>query len=284
MIKKCYLVMLVAAILTLSTTVALGQVQERSWQILLDGIFRDGTKPLYLYARERGGRWIAVVGSSRDPDREGRKTYNRSWYYGDLSGVPIEDGRMKGRFTLHVTPDLWVPRDHKGYKIVFEIDARLTESDKLNGQYKIVSIGSKDESTKGFGRSGCLRGTAKPYFQPELPDQVTFRCNMQASLVGGDPQYGDRCMILWLGMENGKLTSTIHGLLSKKYEAYGKKSFAYEGNTVTANRDQFSGHITVPTKTLDMESCRYIFDINGRILEEVLVGTYKLTVKIDGKQ
>jgi hypothetical protein len=281
---------LVAAVLILLAPAAMGQMQstergpvERSWQILLDGIFRDGTKPLYLYARERAGRWIAVVGSSRDPDREGGKTYNRSWYYGDLSNVPIKDGKMKGRFTLHVTPDLWVPRDHKGYKIVFEIDAELTDADKLNGQYRILSIGSRDISTKGFGRAGKVMGTAKPHVQPELPDKVTLQCNMQGSLVGGDPQYGNRCMVLWLGLENGELTSTIHGLLSKKFTTYGKKSFTAEGNVLTANRDRFSAHITIPTKTLDMEPCRYVFDIDGRILEEVLVGTYKLTVEIDGK-
>jgi hypothetical protein len=51
--------------------------KEQSWQLILDGLFRDGTKPLYLYARERNGQWIAVVGSSRDPDRRGGKTYNR---------------------------------------------------------------------------------------------------------------------------------------------------------------------------------------------------------------
>jgi len=81
----------------------------------------------------------------------------------------------------------------------------------------------------------------------------------------------------------GNLTSTTHGLLSKKFEAYSKKSFSSKGNMVTANRDQFSGHITVSTKTLDMEPCLYVFDIKGRILEEILVGTYKLTVKVDGK-
>ena len=71
------------------------------------------------------------MGSSRDPDRQGGKTYNRSWYYGDLSAVPLKDGKMKGQFTLHMTPDLWVPRDHKGYTIVFEIDASVKGTDRL---------------------------------------------------------------------------------------------------------------------------------------------------------
>ena len=40
----------------------------------------------------------------------------------------------------------------------------------------------------------------------------------------------------------------------------------------------------MPAKTLDMEACRYIFEIDGRLLDEVLVGAYKLTVKIDGRR
>jgi hypothetical protein len=48
--------------------------------------------------------------------------------------MPINDGRMKGRFTLHLTPDLWVPRDYTGYKSVLEIDAKMIDSDKLSGQ------------------------------------------------------------------------------------------------------------------------------------------------------
>ena len=102
--------------------------------ILLDGFFRDATKPIYLYCRERGGEWIAVVGSSRDPDRDGGKTYNRSWYYGDLSEVSLKNGRMQGRFTLHMTPDLWVPKDHRPYTIEFEIDASV-QNEILEGQW-----------------------------------------------------------------------------------------------------------------------------------------------------
>jgi hypothetical protein len=272
---------LAVAVVMLSAVSAVGQESQRRWDILFDGIFRGGTKPLYLYARERGGEWIAVVGSSRDPDRQGRKTYNRSWYYGDLSGVPIKHGKMKGRFTLHVTPDLWVPRDHKSFTMVFEIDASLKRDNKLEGRYKIVAVNTKDETARDFGRAGRVTGTTKPLEQPELPEPVTFECKMQGSLVGGDPAYGGRCMVLWLGVKDGKLVSTIHGLLSQKFETYSLEGFTFEGNTVTVDRDGLKAHITVPTKTLDMEPCRYTFDLDGRRLDEVLVGTYKLRVESD---
>jgi len=283
MAKNCRCGWMIAAVLALTATSVMGQAAERRWQILLDGIFRGGTKPLYLYGRERGGKWIAVVGSSRDPARQGGKTYNRSWYYGDLSAVPIKDGKMKGRFTLHMTPDLWVPRDHKHYTMEFEIDAALDGADKMTGTYKIVAINTKDVSVQDLGRAGKVTGATRETEHPDLPEPVTFECQMQGSLVGGDPKYGGRCMVLLLGLEGGKLTSTIHGLLSQKFAVYGKKSFTYAGNTLTADRDRMTAHITVPNRTLDMEPCRYIFDMDGTYIGPVMVGTYKLTVKIEGK-
>jgi hypothetical protein len=281
--RKRFAGWMMAGMLTLLATTAVGQPPERTWEIYLDGFFKDGTKPAYLYARERAGEWVAVVGSSRDPDRMGGKTYNRSWYCGDLSDVPIKDGKVQGQFTLHMTPDLWVPRDHKSYTIVFEIDASLDGADKLSGNYKVVAVNSQDETTKGFGKGGRVTGTAKPHTQAALPEPVTFECKLQGSLVGGDPNYGNRCMVLWLGLEDGKLTSTSHGLLSQKFHTYTKRGFPAEGNTATADRERLTARITVPTKTLDMEPCRYVFDMDGRLMNTVLVGTYKLTVKIDGK-
>jgi|GEM_PF-4379158 len=281
--RRQFVIWLVAGMMMAVATPAQGAEQERSWQIILSGFFKGGAKPLYLYARERDGEWVAVVGSSRDPDRPGGKTYNRSWYCGDLSGVPIQDGKVKGQFILHVTPDLWVPANHRDFQVVFDIDATLNGSDKLEGSYKVVSIGTKDETTRDFGKAGRVSGSAELKTQAALPDPVTFRCNMQGSLVGGDPKYGGRCMVLWLGLENGKLTSTIHGLLSQKFEVYGKEGFTAAGNTATADADRLTAHITVPTKTLDMEPCQYIFDLDGRRLNQVIVGTYKLTVRIDGK-
>jgi hypothetical protein len=271
-----------AAVLAPAAT-TLAEAAEQRWTLRLEGIFHEGRKPLYLYARERGGEWIAVVGSSRDPDRMGGKTYNRSWYYGDLSEVPIRDGRMQGRFTLHVTPDLWVPLDHKGYTIDFEVDAKVTDDDTLDGSFRIVDIASRDATVRDLGRSGRFHGAAEPEVQPEMPDDVTLVCNMQGALVGGKPQYGNRCMVLWLGIEDGELTATSHGLLSKKLRAYGRTAFHAEGNTAEATRDRIRAHVTVPTNTLNMEPCRYVFDIDGRPLEGLLVGTYELTVHIEGR-
>jgi len=284
MIHRLRNVLFVAVIAACTNASGTARAEELRWTFQFDHIFVGGTKPLLIYAREIDGQWITGVGSSRDPSRPGvKKTYNRSWYYADMSAVPIEDGRMQGVIKLHMTPDLWVPLDHKGYTIDLKIDATRQGADKIAGKFELLAINSRDASVKGFGRKGTVTAAAKPKQQPELPEPVTLTCNMQGSLVGGDPAFGDRCMILSLGLEKGEFISTAHATMSKKFTASGRKGFAVEGNTVTAERDRFTAHIAVPTKTLDMESCTYIFDIKGHTYDEHLVGSYDLTVKIEGK-
>ena len=175
---------------------------ELRWTFQFDHVFVAGTKPLLVYAREIDGQWITGVGSSRDPSLPGaKKTYNRSWYYADMTGVPIKEGKMQGVIKLHMTPDLWVPLDHKGYTIDLKIDATRRGADKIGGTFEILTINSRDASVKSFGRKGTVSATAKPKSQADLPDPVTLTCNMQGSMVGGDPSYGNRCMILLLGLD-----------------------------------------------------------------------------------
>ena len=69
MSKRCFAGWLVAGTLTLLATMAVGAEPERRWEIHLGDFFRGGTKPVYLYGREREGQWIGVVGSSRGRTR-----------------------------------------------------------------------------------------------------------------------------------------------------------------------------------------------------------------------
>lgn len=276
---------MIMGIVMLFAATAYADEAENRWTIRLENFFGDGTKPLWLYSRERDGEWIVGVGSSRDPDRMGGRTYNRSWFYADMSEVPIRDGRMQGNFTLHVTPDLWIPYDFKGFAVDFEVDARIGEDGKLDGSYSVVDIGTDDASARTFGRSGRLHADkpdTKP--QPPMPDEVTLVLNMQGSRVGGQSSYGNRCMVLWLGIRDGELVAASHGLLSRKFTTYGRARFETGGSTVSADKDRIQARITVPTKTLDMEPCRYVFEIDGRPYDDLLVGTYDLTVEIEGRE
>jgi hypothetical protein len=284
MIHRLRNLLLAAAIAACASASGAARGGELRWTFQFDHIFAGGTKPLLIYARENDGQWITGVGSSRDPSRPGvKKTYNRSWYYADMAAVPIKDGRMQGVIKLHMTPDLWVPLDHQGYAIDLRIDATRQGADKITGKFEILSINSNDASVKDFGRKGTVSATAQPKEQADLPEPMTLTCNMQGSMIGGEPTTGDRCMILSLGIKEGRLISTAHASMSKKHTASGRQGFTAVGNTVTAERDRFTAHIAVPAKTLDMEPCTYVFDIDGHMFDQHLVGTYDLTVKIDGR-
>jgi len=58
---------LVAAMMTFTATAVMGRAPEKNWQVFLSGFFKGGTKPLYLYARERWSvanpNMVAVVWS-----------------------------------------------------------------------------------------------------------------------------------------------------------------------------------------------------------------------------
>ncbi len=270
-------------VMLLSTCSAPGAEQEQRWDLRLQGFFQGGKKPLWLYGRARDGQWICVAGSSRDDERgHNKKSYNRSWYCADFSEAPLADGKLKGRFTLHVTPDLWVPRDHKKYTVVIQIDAEVQDKDKMQGNWKVLEVNT-DDPTADFGKSGKVEGELELAGPPVLHEKTTFTCNMQGALVGGDPRCGDRCMVLRLGFEDGKFTSGIFGLMSKKFEVYGEKAFDSGKSSLEATPDRVSGRVVVPFTTLDMERATYEFEIDGRPLETYIVGTYKLSVKIDGR-
>lgn len=264
-------------------SLARGADTERRWDLEFANFFQKGTMPLFINARERDGQWIAAVGSSRHPRRgNDAVTYNKSAYYGDFSGLPIKDGKIHGRITLHMTPDPWVPRDGKSFTVLIDVHAELAGAGKLTGEYKLVSAGNEEETVK-FGASGRITGAIKESPPQEHPEPVTFHCNMQDALVGADPRFSERCMILRLGLEKGRIVSAIHGRLSRIYTPYDETAFAPGESTATATRDRFTARVVVPTQTLDAEPCQYIYDIDGCVMDALVAGTYTLTVKQGGK-
>ena len=280
-------ILLLAHLMGFAALPAVGaDAPDREWTLTFDGFFpyQDRMSPLLVYARETNGQWGVAVGSSRDPYKQGnvKKTYNRSWYCGDLSQAAIRDGRMKGRVTMHMTPDLWVPRDGKSYTIVLDVDAKV-DSGKMTGNYSVVEINSETERNRGFGKKGAIKGESKSFTPRDLPAECTLRCQMQGALIGGSPGTIGRCMIVDLGLENGKLTSLIFGNLSKNSSVEALAPVEIGDGVVEADRDGFTAKVTVPATTLDVVPCDYVYEMTGRFLNNVVVGTYKLTAKVAGQ-
>lgn len=77
--------------------------------------------------------------------------------------------------------------------------------------------------------------------------------------------------------------AAAHGGMSQKFETFGRTPFEVGESTLALDGEVVRGTIVVPTKTLDMEPCRYVFALEGRRMDGLFVGTYALIVKVDGK-
>jgi hypothetical protein len=256
------------------------QPVERRVDLELAGFFGGGN-PLSVYARERGNQWIAAVGSSRVPGTN-RYAFNKSYHWVDLSKAPIADGAVKGSVRVHITPDLWIPSKHLGFTVDLELDAAVKGDGALDGSYKVVKVNSDDPSASKLGAGGKVTGTSKAYAPAAHPDPVTFQLNLQGSLVGGKPSYVERCMVVRLGFQGNALASGIAGSMSPKNEVYGLQGFPTQAGAVTIDTDRITGKIAIPTKTLDLTPCEYAFELDGRIMEGMVVGAYRMTVKVEG--
>jgi hypothetical protein len=259
---------------------------DRYWGLEFTDMFRKGTAPLYFYARERDGVWKSLVGSSRDKSKDRGKSFNKSWYCGDFSEAPIRDNVMKGIVKVHMTPDVWVPTDHKSFPLVLDVDAKI-EGKQMTGTWKLVSADSKGIDPESIGKGGTIKGEGNPGESPVLPPTFTLRCNMQGAMVGGDPAVGNRCLIVLLGVDGGKLVSTVAGKLDTGGRTYGgvidPQVFQTEGNTLSVHPDLIQGRVSVPAKTVDAQDCLYVFDFQGNMFANLVVGTYTVTAKVSGK-
>ncbi len=256
---------------------AAAQAEERRWDINVVGFFPKGKLPLLVTARERDGKWLAAVASSQ-------KQFNGSNYYVDMSAVPIAGGKMKGDVTLHMTPDLWIPADHKPFTVVLEVDTTVSAEGELTGTYKVKAVTSTDKATldKIVSKGGDLRGTGTPTAAPAPVAQVTLNLNMQTALVGGKPNHQERCMMLQLGLDGGKLVSAVAGVMSQKRQMYGQAPFAADAAALAIDDASIRGKLSVPFQTIDLTPARYDFEIDGRMLEGLVVGSYRLTVNVAG--
>ena len=243
-------------LLTLGLCLVAGWLQgaeapERRWTFNLESVFLDQTKPLIIYVRERNGEWLAAVGSSRDPEKMGGKTFNRSWYCGEMEGVPIKDGKMKGRMKMHLTPDPWVPNDHRSAVLDIDVDAKLVGEDALQGTYKVIAASGRDKKVmKIKGAKGKLTAKAEQRPNMKLAEPVTFRCDLQGALVGGSPSYCTRCLVVRIGIENGKLVSLSQGRMD-----IGPKRMARSPRR-TACRSRATAPATPPTGSGQRCRCR----------------------------
>ncbi len=258
---------------------------EDGWDIKLHDFYGD--VPFTIYARSVKGRWLAAVGSSLDRGAggQGKRAYNTSWQYVDMSEVPIVDGRMKGPITVWMTPDLWVPVNHKSFKIVFEVDAKLTDEGLVEGTWTSTRPDVDEPTLDNMNfKGGKITSFTKPQEALQFPDELTLQLNLQGMLYGAKPDFKERCMVLFLGVKGGKLVKASHAVMSLKREVYAQRELPVEGQELRVSEDGFSGTIRVPTETLDLEPCVYVVEMKGHFQGGLAVGVGKVAIERKGQE
>ena len=254
--------------------------EEIIWDLQLSGFFRNGEHPLCIHVKERENRWIAAVGNSRIPGTS-KHSYNECSYWIDMSGIFVKDDTFRGPATVHLTPDLWGYNGPRDLTVSLYLQAVVSANGSLEGKYAVTNINDDDKRVAETGEGGIISGISGSY-RPEALEEVTYTLRMQNSLIGAVPDYKERCMVLLLGFEGKKLTSSMFGSLSLKREIFGLNGFNEDARAMVFDGDTIRGKITVPTSTLDLVPCEYTFDFNGAVVEDILAGTYKMTTKIEG--
>ena len=247
---------------------------ERQWTIRFANLAGGGKKPLSVTARERDGRWVAATA----------RMFNKCTQYGDLSGTPIADNKVKGRAVIHVAPDAWLPRDHKPFSVELDVDARVV-GNGIKGSYKVAAVNSTDSDVlrRFRDKAGEVTGTGTPVDPVKIPGKATFELRLHGALVGGDPKFGERCLVLQLGLDGDKVTSIIHGALSKKDQVHSIAVSDLKQNTVTRSSDGIKGRIAIGTETLDMTPVVYTIELDARVLDKQVAGIYELAADIEGE-
>ena len=136
------------------------------------------------------------------------------------------------------------PDGRISFPLIDDIDVKGLE---MNGKYVVKSVNTDDPTSKNFPKNGFVGGKGQNKTQDPLPEPVTFTCNLQGGLVGGDPKFGDRSLTLILGVEAGKIISAQHATISQKGAIVGKKAFDPGDSSLTATRDKLTARVLVPT-------------------------------------
>ncbi len=268
------------------------QEMEDGWDLKLNDVFTDkkgNSIPFTIYARSLDGVWKAGVGSSRGnftPGTNPRRVYNTSWQHVDMSKVHVVDGRMKGEMTIHMTPDLWVPVSGRSFPITYQIDAKLNDKGFLVGNWTSSKPDIDEPTIDGMNfKGGSISSFTKPQKAFVLPKAFTLKFNLQGILVGGSPDYKQRCMVLYVGVEDGKVVKASHGTMTQKRATISRTELDPDLMTLTRiEEDGFAGTLRIPTTTLDLEPCEYIVEVEGTFQGGLMSGVNRVRVVRDGKE
>ena len=109
--------------------------------------------------------------------------------------------------------------------------------------------------------------------------------NFQGALVGAHPAYLRRCLVLYVGVENGEVVKASFGSMTRKRTTLSRTEL--DPSLISFSRideEGFAGTMRIPTLSLDLEPCVYHIDVEGTFLSSLISGVNQIRAVRDGHE
>lgn len=251
-----------------------------AWRIRADDFFAAG-KPLNIYITRREGKWVAAVATSRIPGPGSHYGYNLGKYAVDVSGVQVDADTFKGPIKLKLTPDPWVPGDHKPRSVVIEVDGQLGKPNPAKGEIRSVQGSYKAKLEAGIRDkeketevNGALGGGIDPAHVSDV-DELSYELVFHRT---------DDDSNLWvkLGIKKGAIVSVNVGR-GNFQQAPSEVRRIDLPKDVQVSKDGVAGKLTVPDAALDGGALKIEVEFKGSRVGNFISGTYKATIRANGE-
>jgi hypothetical protein len=169
----------------------------------------------------------------------------------------------------------------------------------------VAAVSSADPGVlKQFtDRSGELVGSAVAAAATSIPEKATFELRLHSALTGGDPTFGERCLVVQLVFDGDRVLSAAQALWDREGNICNHAVADPRRIALTRSPDGLKGRIEVEAETLDMAPAVYGFEIEARAVSRTgtsptggipgleglggkpdrgIVGLYKLRVAVEG--
>lgn len=283
----CLLLLCVSMLSSAAAEAPAGDRENATYAISLENFFplaKKNTlrKALNVYPNRVNGKWDTVLATSRD--------WNTGLHLVDVSKLEVKGDTLVGQVTVTLTPDPWVPKDHKPRKATVEIDAKIiSPADpkyifSLTGTWKSSFEGdaAQNEASGLVPSTGNIGGGINPTPLPPL-DNVSYDLMLQQLLPGQAREEHHRRIAVSLGIREGKVISARVAPVNLRNQPDNWEAFETPSEVKLSKAgERISGTFSLPYQTLDAEPATFNITIDGQRVQGFIVGTYTAKVYIEG--
>ncbi len=222
--------------------------------LTLHDAVEDG-KFLRLYLSARDGAFTHGFGATPN--------FNNATHEVDVSGLVLAGAQITGKLRVVVSPDPWVPRDHKPFALSYAIRARITDAE-VTGTYTGTARGKEVR--------GALDGGFEAKAEAAVPERIVLK--LENALTGGR-SWHNRAFFT-IEIEDGKIAG------GKVWNNHTDLKGAVDGGSLSLEGETLSGTFEATVGPSGKVSPgRYTFTVDGRWVGDVCAGSF--VTRLEGR-